>query len=330
MRSAKSKSSPRVPTRLAIRWPLAATVDWPRAVRSLGLAAGLVFQLPGIGCNQGPPPEPERRPGAPSPGPSAVLPPRPAVPGVAPVRRLPVPQTGAVIAGRAIFVGPPPPAAPQPRGSDPFCARLERFDDSLVVDPHGGLRSVLVRVVEGAGGPYAPPTTPVTLTQAECRYQPRVLGAVRGQPVLVSNSDGTLHNVHALLGSSTVLNQVQVDAAAPLIDLRHVVAGAAGNPLQLRCDVHPWMTAYVWVLEQPFFAVTSEDGSFSIKNLPAGDYVLEAWHERLGIRRAKLALTASATPAKPAKVEFRFTLEATPALSPQPGKPAALPVSSGG
>jgi hypothetical protein len=140
------------------------------------------------------------------------------------------------VTGRAIFVGAVPPAAPQPPGSDPFCARLERLDDSLV-------------------------------------------------------------------------DQVQADAEAPLIDLRHVVAGAAGNPLTLRCDVHPWMTAYLWVLENPFFAVTAEDGSFAINNLSAGDYTLEAWHERLGTRRARLTIAPAAGPAKSAHAEFRFTLD---------------------
>jgi len=216
----------------------------------------------------------------------------------------------------------------QPRGSDPFCAGLARTDESLIVDPHGGLQNVLVRVVEGGGGPFAPPSEPVRLTQAECRYTPRVLGVVRGQPVLVGNSDGTLHNVHALLGESTVLNQLQLDAQAPLIDLRQVLAVARTSPLKLRCDIHPWMAAYLFVLEHPFFAVTAADGTFTIKNLPVGEYVLEAWHERLGTRRAKLSV-AAAVPVS--QTEFRFALEpSAPTPSSEPKKPAPLPTPRGG
>ena len=252
---------------------------------------------------------------------------------VAAGKRLPAPQTGATVTGRALLVGKLPPAAPLLRGSDPYCARSPIPDEAMQVDPQGGLRNVLVRVVDGAGGPYLPPAEPVTLTQTACRYRPRVLGVIRGQPVQVSNSDATLHNVHALLGQRTVLNQVQVDAQAPLIDLRQAVATATTNPLQLRCDVHPWMTAYLWVLDHPFFAVTGDDGTFAIANLLPGEYTLEAWHERLGTRRATLRIPpsppSSTPPAKPARVEFRFTLEIT-APSPDAGRPATHPAPTGG
>ncbi|HRI51201.1 MAG TPA: hypothetical protein PLW65_13565, partial [Pseudomonadota bacterium] len=242
--------------------------------------------------------------------------------------RPPAPQSGATATGRASLIGKPPPVEAQPRGSDPFCAGLARTDESLVVDPRGGLQNVLVRVVEGGGGPYAPPAEPVRLTQTECRYSPRVLGVVRGQPVLVSNSDGTLHNVHALLGETTVLNQIQLNAEAPLIDLRQILAVTRTSPLKLRCDIHPWMAAYLFVLEHPFFAVTAADGTFTLKNLPLGEYVLEAWHERLGTRRAKLSVAAAA-PASP--IEFRFALEPTaPTPSAEPKKPAPLSTPRGG
>jgi hypothetical protein len=273
-----------------------------------------------VGCNQ--------QDATPAASPSPVNSPAPVVapPDLAPPR-LPAPKTGAIVTGKATLVGKAPTAAPVVRGSDPFCARTPIADEVLMVDAHGGLRNVLVRVVAGAGGPYLPPTEPVTLTQAGCLYRPRVLGIVRGQPVQVSNSDATMHNVHALLGPRTVLNQIQVDPAAPLIDLRPVLAAAKTNPLQLRCDIHPWMTAYLWVIEHPFFAVTGEDGTFSIPNLAAGEYVLEAWHEQLGTQRAPLTISgspSSTTPAKPARIDFRFTVEAsTP--SPDAGKSVPTP-----
>lgn len=300
-----------------------------------GVAIASVLLLAAMGyggCNRGAPPaepatEAPRASGEPKTG--ARVGSETAPPTAAPAATRPAaPQSGATATGRASLIGKPPPVEAQPRGSDPFCAGLVRTDESLVVDPRGGLQNVLVRVVEGGGGPYAPPAEPVRLTQAECRYSPRVLGVVRGQPVLVSNSDGTLHNVHALLGESTVLNQLQLNAQAPLIDLRQVVAVARTSPLKLRCDIHPWMAAYLFVLEHPFFAVTAADGTFTIKNLPVGEYVLEAWHERLGTRQAKLSVAAAA-PASP--TEFRFALEPTaPTPSSEPKKPAPLPTPRGG
>lgn len=292
-------------------------------------ARGLVpWALAVASCNQGASPK------APAPHPAevSVSAPRPAPPPAAP-ELPPPPQSGAVISGRACFVGKPPAVEPQPRGSDPFCAGVTLPDDSLVIDSGGGLRSVFVRVLEAAGGPYQPPRSPVLVTQSQCRYLPRITGVVRGQPVLVSNSDGTLHNVHALVSGSTVLNQIQMNAEAPRIDLRPVATAATSNPLQLRCDIHPWMSAYLWIVEHPFFAVTADDGSFAIKNLPAGEYTLEAWHERLGTRRSKLTVSAAA-PA--AMVEFRFNLEpaegvAAPAKAVVPAeKKSARPATSSG
>ncbi len=254
----------------------------------------------------------------------------PAEPVAPVIKLLPAPQTGTTVTGRALVVGKVPPAVTQAPGSDPYCARSPIPDEALLVDGQGGLRNVLVRVVEGVAGAYAPPSEPVLLTQSACRYRPRVLGIVRGQPVQVTNSDETLHNVHALLGQRTVLNLVQVNAAAPPIDLRPMLAAAKTNPLQLRCDVHPWMTAYLWVLDQPFFAVTAEDGTFSIKNLAAGEYVLEAWHEQLGTRRAKLSIPPSeAAAAKAAHAEFRFTLE-KPAEKTGKAAPVAAPAARTG
>ena len=307
--------------------PTAAVSSRRFGCKRRGAAAPLLWALAVASCNQGAAPESS------APRPAAETTPRPvAAPPAAP-QLPPPPQSGAEVSGRAIFVGKPPAVAPQPRGSDPFCAAVTLQDDSLVVDPSGGLRSVLVRVVEAAGGPYQPPRSPVLITQSQCRYLPRITGLVRGQPVLVSNSDGTLHNVHALVSGSTVLNQIQMNAEAPRIDLRQVATAATSSPLQLRCDIHPWMSAYLWIVEHPFFAVTAEDGSFAIKNLPPGDYTLEAWHERLGTRRSKLTVAAAA-PAP--KVEFRFTLEpaeeaAVPAKgATPPGKKSARPAAGSG
>ena len=72
-----------------------------------------------------------------------------------------------------------------------------------------------------------------------------------------------------------------------------------------KCDVHKWMNSYAGVVDHPYFAVTSTDGSFSLPNLPPGDYVVEAWHERFGTQEMSVTVGESAT----AEANFSFTAE---------------------
>jgi uncharacterized protein (DUF2141 family) len=70
----------------------------------------------------------------------------------------------------------------------------------------------------------------------------------------------------------------------------------------IKCDVHPWMQSYMGVFSHPFFAVTGADGKFTIANLPAGTYEVEAWHEKLGTQKSTVTVGASDT--KTIKVQF--------------------------
>src|SRR6185436_20548999 len=110
-------------------------------------------------------------------------------------------------------------------------------------------------------------------------YAPHVLGMQTGQPLTISNSDSTLHNVHALGTKNPEFN-----LGMPLQGMK--LEKTFSNPevmLKFKCDVHPCMNAYIGVLPHHFFAVTGEQGTFEITGLPAGEYVLEAWHETYGV-----------------------------------------------
>jgi hypothetical protein len=118
-------------------------------------------------------------------------------------------------------------------------------------------------------------------------YVPHVLGVVAGQTIEVTNSDKTTHNVHTYAGDETTLNQGQPPGSPGVAILAE---GEPGQAMTFACDVHKWMEAHVVVSDHPFFAVTGDDGAFTIKDVPAGRYTVEAWHEELGRSTQKVTL----------------------------------------
>jgi len=161
--------------------------------------------------------------------------------------------------------------------------------------------NVLVRVVKGlaAGKTWPAPKEPVVMDQVGCQYVPHVMGIMVGQPFKVLNSDGILHNVHALPKVNRQFNMAMPPARKEATE----TFGKEEGMFTVKCDVHPWMQSYMGVFSHPFFAVTKPDGKFSLANLDAGTYEIEAWHERLGIQKATVTLGASDT--KP--VSFKFS-----------------------
>src|SRR5258706_16088930 len=127
-------------------------------------------------------------------------------------------------------------------------------------------------------------------------YRPRVAMLMAGQSLLVRNSDQALHNVHTYKGASTLFNQAEVPG---LPAIAKTFKDATGEILKFKCDVHPWMTAYVAVTGHPFVAVSNDAGGFEIPKVPPGKYTVEAWHERFGTKSAEVTVEAS----KPAEAK---------------------------
>ena len=184
------------------------------------------------------------------------------------------------ISGRVIFEGAPPPNAAVKVSSDPWCmkANAEGLALETYMVRNGGLDNVFVYVKDGLGNYYFDlPAEPVKLDQQGCRYVPHVFGARVGQPIEISNSDDTLHNVHALANVNREFNFGQHFKGmknTQVFTAREVM-------VPFKCDVHGWMISYGGILDHPYYAVTSDGGKFELKNLPAGTYTVEAWHEKM-------------------------------------------------
>jgi len=126
----------------------------------------------------------------------------------------------------------------------------------------------------------------IVIDQKGCQYLPHVLGIQVGQNLQIVNSDNTLHNVHSLADRSK-----QFNLGMPIQGMKVKKKFTSEEIMvKFKCDVHPWMNAYIGVLSHPFYGVSGDDGSFSINDLPPGDYVVEAWHEKYGTQTQSVSV----------------------------------------
>jgi hypothetical protein len=188
-------------------------------------------------------------------------------------------STAAAITGKIAFEGTPPPNQSISTASDPACGSGSVSSESILVDG-GGLQNVFVYIREPLGTQYAfdTPTEPVKLDQKGCRYVPHVLGLRTAQPLEIMNSDSTLHNVHGMPEANREFNKGQ-----PLAGMKDIATFTTPEVLiRFKCDVHPWMQAFVGVVDHPYFAVSGGGGKFELRTVPPGTYTIEAVHEKLG------------------------------------------------
>jgi plastocyanin len=156
-----------------------------------------------------------------------------------------------------------------------------------VVSSSGGLADVVVSLKGVDGKSTGASADPVTLDQKGCLYFPQILAIQTGQKLVVKNSDPCVHNIHTKPTANPESNQVQMPGGA---DLTYTFDKPEPF-LKFQCDVHPWMFAYVTVVDHPYFSLSDKDGKFTIKNVPAGKYTLEAAHRKLGTQTAEIEVT---------------------------------------
>ncbi len=189
--------------------------------------------------------------------------------------------------------------------ADPVCLREAKgpqTQETYMVGSDGkSLANVFVYVKDGLGNyVFDTPTEAAKIDQKECRYHPHVFGMRVGQPLEIVNSDPTLHNIHAMPKANQEFNNGQ-----PIQGMKMTHTFTAKEVMvPFKCDVHGWMNAYVGVLDHPYYAVTTTDGKFTLKDLPPGTYTVEAWHEKLGTQ------TQSVTVGQKETKDVNFTFKA--------------------
>jgi hypothetical protein len=207
----------------------------------------------------------------------------------------------AQLTGSVKFEGQAPAPEKVKMAADPVCQQQHTeavTSEAIVVNANGTLKNVFVYVKEGVSGSYPAPSTPVVLDQLGCWYAPHVFGIQVLQPLQITNSDGTLHNVNSKATANKPFNIAQ-----PVKNMKTEKKFTAPEVMvSFKCNVHPWMQAWGGVVSHPFFGVSDENGAFQIAGLPQGTYTIEAWHEKYGTQTQSVTVADGESKA----LEFAF------------------------
>ncbi len=210
-------------------------------------------------------------------------------------------NTAGTISGAVKFSKKAPPAVEIDMAQDPVCGLAATNMSEQFIGNDGKLANVFVYVKDGLGNRiYPAPQSPVILDQKGCRYTPHVIAVMVGQPVQFTNSDATMHNVHML---PQIGGNQSVDISQP--PKGGTTSRIFAKPevmIPVRCNNHPWMQAFINVSDNPFFAVSAQDGHFEIKGLPPGTYTVVAVHEVLGEKTATVTVKSQQATAQ----DFQF------------------------
>ncbi len=215
---------------------------------------------------------------------------------------------GGELTGVVKFDGPKPERkpidmTPSKGGAADECTKLHQdaaLSEVAMVSDDGGVANVFVYVKKGLekGKKYPMPEQPALIDQSKCMYRPRVQGVRVGQDLVIKNSDMLTHNTRSYAFRNRAFNISQPAGS----DQRTKVFNRPERAIQLGCDFHSWMKAYVFAMDHPFFAVTDQEGHFKIEGLPPGKYTVEAWHEEFG----ELEAEATVGPTGSTELDFTF------------------------
>jgi hypothetical protein len=200
---------------------------------------------------------------------------------------------GATVTGKVAFEGTAPTMKKLDMSATPFCEKAHAGapvkSEEVVVNGNGTLKNAFVWVKSGLPDKnWQVPTTPVLLNQQGCMYSPHVVGVMTGQNLDIKTSDQTNHNIHPMPTGNPEFNESQGPGAED--KMKSFARQEVMVPV--KCNIHPWMRAYIGVVSHPFFAVTGDDGTYTIKGLPPGTYTIQVWHEKYGTQDQQITVGA--------------------------------------
>jgi len=172
------------------------------------------------------------------------------------------------------------------------CGADPKFDESLVVGEGNALKNTIVYLIDISAGKDFDKDAKVEIDQKGCKFTPHVQIVPVGERLTMLNSDKIMHNVHIFSKINKSVNKAQPKARRKM-PLKAVKK--AEGPVEVKCDVHGWMSAWISYVPHPYFAVTNEKGEFTLEDVPPGEYKLGYWHEACGTNsKAPVAVTVEA------------------------------------
>ena len=208
---------------------------------------------------------------------------------------------GGTISGKVTLQGNAPKLKPLDVSKEPVCAKLRAsdplFPETVVTGYGNSLRNVVVYISSGDSENVPPPANAVSYDQQGCHYTTHVAVFRVGQEVKISNNDPISHNIHPLAKANREWNKIQLPGVPPFsYSFDHE------EFIPVRCNIHPWMQGYFVVLHTSHFALTGDDGQFTLPDLPPGHYTITAWHETYGTQSKEITVGSGESQA----VNFSF------------------------
>jgi len=206
------------------------------------------------------------------------------------------------VSGKVTLSGVSPKPKPIDLSKEPACVKMHAsnplYSEAVVTGPGNSLSNVVVYISAGDPGNSPSPAAPVTYDQRGCQYTTHVLPLRVGQEVRISNSDPFSHNIHPIAKINREWNKMQPAGTPPFS-----YSYDQEEFIPVKCNIHPWMRGYFVVLKTSFFAITADDGRFTLPVLPPGHYTITAWHETFGTLSKEVTVSPDETTA----LDFNFT-----------------------